>query len=324
MGKLSAVLKQGRNLVDGNPMPERPGEHEIDERAVSAVRKAFEDNRFTVSEVSSDYGEGLLVQTNHEGRMDASRLWVQVKGTDDVRRHRHSKKSKRGFSLSVPLDTAMRWIRTIDLVIVVLWDVEREAGWYAVPRRQVDDWSGLMSGQESVALDFGKSAGGPSSKGKFDTKVACRLGWESRFEHLRMLTLSALDVTKEEERRSPDGPEEQRKLALIMAEFLRLLGLTDPEHTEAGEIMIKRETRERAVELYKALLYAEQDEPSKDFGAQIRLVAGRVILERLAEIDPDLGMPVALLGPTSQALALALGLARYYEEFPDELKPAGA
>lgn len=306
-------------------MPERPREHDIADRAVTAVRKAFEDNRFAVEEISKDYGEDLLVQTNHEGRMDASRLWVQVKGTEDVSRYRTSKKSKKErFSLSVPLDTAMRWIRTIDLVIVVLWDVERDAGWFAVPRRQVDEYSGVMSGQKSVTLSLGKSSmGGPSNKGEFNTKVANRLGWESRFEHFRMLTVSLLDIIREKQGGSPSAQEEQRKLALIMSELLRLLGLTDPEHPKPGEIMVKRETRERAVELYKALIYGELGEPPKDAEGQLGLVAGKVILERLSEIDPDLGMPMSLLARTSQALALALGLARFYEELPGVGDPSG-
>lgn len=131
-------------------MPERPREHKVGERDRSAVEGVLADAEHAVSEVSRDYGEDLLVQTDHKGHMDASRLWVQVKGTDDVTRYRTSKKSRKDrFSLSVPFETAIRWIRTIDLAIVVLWDIEKKTGWYAVPRRQVDVWKGTMSGQKT-------------------------------------------------------------------------------------------------------------------------------------------------------------------------------
>lgn len=297
-------------------MPERPDEHKIGARAVAAVDKLLKERGFAVDQISEDYGEDLLVQTDHEGRMDASRLWVQVKGTADVERHRTSKKSKKErFSYSVPMGHAMRWIRTIDLVIVVLWDVERDTGWYAVPRRQIDEWQCKMSGQKEVTLHFGKSSEtepGPVAKGVFSPETLSRLAWESRFEHFRLLALSTLDVRREREGApSIEGAESQR-LALIMDEFLRLLGLVDPDHSDPTELMVKEEVRERIKELYEALIYGEMGEPPEDVGDQLRLVAARVILERIAEIDPMLGMPSALLGYTAHALALSVGLARFY------------
>ena len=308
-------------------MPERTREHEIGERALDAVRKTLSSKGFAIDDLRKDYGEDLLVQTSHEGQMDASRLWFQVKGTDDVARYRTSKRSKKErFSYPVRLDTAMRWIRTIDLVVVVLWDVERDAGWYAVPRRQVDDWQGRKTGQKNVTLHFGKSLETepiPPSKGVFDPEAAYRLAWESRFEHFRMLSLSALNVWGERETSPSTEGEDMRKLALIMDEFLRLLDLTDREHDKPGELMINRETRERAVELYKALIYGELGEPPEDLGDQVRLVAAKVILERLEKIDPMLGMPAMLFGYAAHALALALGLARFFEEYPDAAKRPG-
>lgn len=302
-------------------MPERPEQHEIGDQAVGAVTQILKRSGFAVDEISKDYGEDLLVQTSHERRMDASRLWVQVKGTSDVRRHRRSKKSKKEqFSLSVPFGTAMRWIRTIDMVIVVLWDVEREAGWYAVPRRQVDEWQSELAGKESVTLRFGKPPGserGPASMGVFSREGLDRLVWESRFEHFRMLSLSALDVAREREGMEETELAESRKLALVMREFLHLLALTDPTHTKPGELMVDAGRRQRAVELYTALIHGEFGEPPADVSTQATLVAGRVILERLEEIDPNLGMPAMLFAYASRALALALGLARFLEESPD-------
>jgi hypothetical protein len=315
-------------------MPERPREHKVGERARSAVEGVLADAEHAVSEVSRDYGEDLLVQTDHKGHMDASRLWVQVKGTDDVTRYRTSKKSrKERFSLSVPFETAIRWIRTIDLAIVVLWDIEKKTGWYAVPRRQVDVWKGTMSGQKNVTLHFGRTLDTeprPPKQGQFTIEAAARLAWESRFEHFHMLLLDARHVAEWQggELSAREGGE-KRKLALVMNEFLRLLELIDSEHPEPGEIMVKCQPRQRAAALFKALMDGEPIDGkvvkmAEDPVDAVRLVAGKVILERLSAIDPDLAMPALLFAEAAHALALPLGLGRYLSgEVPGDLKEGG-
>ncbi len=296
-------------------MPERPDEHKIGGRAVAAVHKLLKDQGFAVDEIKEDYGEDLLVQTDHEGRMDASRLWIQVKGTANLDNYRVSKKSKKDrFKYSFPLGHAMRWIRTIDLVIVVLWDVEKETGWYAVPRRQVDEWESVLSGQKEITLQFGKTPGnegGPAAKGVFSAEAMQRLVWESRFEHFRMLTVSALDVAKAQSPEPSTEGTENRKLVLIMNDLLKLLDIVDSEHEDPSEIMVKPEVRLHAMEIYERMLSGEMP---KDPGTLMGLLACRVILERMAEIDPMLGMPAKLLGHASHALSLPLGLARFYVE----------
>jgi hypothetical protein len=297
-------------------MTHRPKEHVTGDRAISAVREAFEEHGFAVNENRKDYGEDLLVQTHHEGRMDASRLWVQVKGTEDVNSYRTSKKSKKDrFSLSFPLGTVMRWIRTIDLVIVVLWDVKRKAGWYAVPRRQINEWDVVRSGQKTVTLKFRKSPqGGPSIYGEFDTKAAYRLGWESRFEHFNLLVLKTLEVARERHGGSPTDLEERQKLSLIMRDFLRLLGFIDPEHADPTSIMLKNEVRVRAVEICKALLAGELGERPEGPEDAVMLTAVNMVAERLSEIDLAPAMPQLLFLQTCQALATLLALGRFNQE----------
>lgn len=85
-----------------------------------------------------------------------------------------------------------------------------------------------------------------------------------------------------------------------MNEFLRLLELTDSEHPEPGAIMVKGQRRQRAAALFKALMDGEPidgrviEMPEDPLDA-FRLVAGKVILERLSAIDPDLAMPACSL-----------------------------
>lgn len=297
-------------------MPIRTREHEVGDLAVAGVIYTLVRAGHAIQEISKDYGEDLMVQTSYAGHMDASRLWFQVKGTENISRHRTSKKSpKERFSLQVPFDTAVRWIRTVDLVVVVLWDVEAEAGWYAVPRRQVDDWEGTVSGKKFTTLHFGKALETeprPFTKDEFTPESAARLAWESRFEHFRLLVLSALDAGAGGRQSRPEEAD-SRKLTLLMNEFLRLFELTDRDHPEPGEIMVKAEIRARAAELYGAMIHGELvEEVPDDPVEQLMMVAGLVILERLEEIDPLLGMPAMLFEHASRALVGVLGLAKKF------------
>jgi Domain of unknown function (DUF4365) len=312
-------------------MPQRTREHEIGALAVTAVRTTLERAGYAIDEIKNDYGEDLLVQTHHKGHMDASRLWVQVKGAEDITIYRTSKKSRKDrFSHSVRFDSAMRWIRTIDLAIVVLWDVENDVGWYAVPRRQIDVWKGTTSGQKYVTLHFGKTLKTeprPPRQGEFTLEAARRLAWESRFEHFHMLMLDALHIARWwEGEPSATGEEGRRKLVLIMEELLDLLDLTERDQTEPGQIGVKSERRQRAHSLLKALIYGEPIdgkviEKPKKLGVGVGLIAGKVIAERLSEIDPDLAMPALLFGKASETLALLLTHGQNIEgESPENLE----
>jgi hypothetical protein len=307
---------------------QRTREHEVGDLGVGEVALVFKRAGYAVEGIDKDYGDDLLVQTHHEGRMDASRLWVQVKGTEKISNLRTSTKSKKNrFSYPVPFDSAMRWIRTIDLVIVVLWDIENNVGWYAVPRRQVDVWKGMTSGQKWVTLHFGKTLETeprPPRQGEFTVEAAKRLAWESRFEHFHMLMLDAIHVA-EWRKNDPSSTKgaERRKLALVMREFLNLLELSDRDQAEPGHILVKSETRQRATDLAKALKNGEpingkvlkRPATVKD---NLKLISLLLILERLSEIDSDLAIPPFLFANTAKALALPLGLAQYYEENPSE------
>ncbi|HEX8752876.1 MAG TPA: hypothetical protein VF731_05610 [Solirubrobacterales bacterium] len=270
-----------------------------------------------IDEISKDYGEDLLVQTSHAGRMDASRLWFQVRGTANVERYRLRRPSPgKLFRLSVPFASAMRWMRTVDMVVVVLWDVERETGWYALPKRQVDDWRGVISGQRYVSLSFAESsleALPPLTTDLLTPRTAARLAWESRINHFCNLVLCSALVADE---KGPDPTKgaKARRLTLILQEFLGLLDIIEPSGSEPGEIVVTAGWRARALEIYDALLAGDLigDMPT-DPPAQLVAVAEQVIAERLRAIDVMLHIPRAPLGHAAYALAFALGLGRYLD-----------
>jgi hypothetical protein len=60
-------------------VPRRPPSHVIADQAVGAVVQMLVDACHAVHHVVHDYGEDLLIETSHSGRIDATRLWIQVK-----------------------------------------------------------------------------------------------------------------------------------------------------------------------------------------------------------------------------------------------------
>jgi hypothetical protein len=106
-------------------MPRRTSSHAIGDRATAAVQTVVTDAGFVAETIKNDYGEDLLVQTSHAGEIDASRLWLQVKGTSNITKHRRRDDS---FTYSVPVGHAIKWARSGDPVHVVLWDVEARRG----------------------------------------------------------------------------------------------------------------------------------------------------------------------------------------------------
>ncbi|MEU6688466.1 DUF4365 domain-containing protein [Streptomyces sp. NPDC046832] len=148
----------------------RPAQHRIASLAVAAVRREWNLQGHAVDEIHEDYGEDLLVQICHEGRMDPARVWVQVKGTErDCTR-------KALPSIRVKANQVLRWARTADLVIVVLWDVQNDRGWFTIPQDQFDHIELANLPNSSTSLTF-------SREHPFDQSAVSTLCWAARIEH---------------------------------------------------------------------------------------------------------------------------------------------
>jgi len=243
----------------------------------------------------NDYGEDLLVQTSHAGRMDASRLWFQVKGTRDIGRYQLK---KGGLSLSVSKDHAIRWVRSTDLIVVVLWDVEAKIGWYAVPAGQIDQWDGLSSGHATTTIHFADSD-------RLTPKVAERLAWESRIDHYRHLTLSARDIDAE----AKEDGRDSHLWVLVALEFIHLLGLADRRQREADEYQVQDETRT----IFRRYFEEERNE-GEGIKEAVPAAAIMTILHHLFTIDDELGLPTVLIEDGSEVLLVLLGIQKILNE----------
>ncbi|GIF22226.1 hypothetical protein Ate02nite_49560 [Paractinoplanes tereljensis] len=171
-------------------MPTRKIQHKNGDRAVTAVRRIWEEAGAAVDEIKHDYGEDLLVQTCLGDIMDASRIWVQVKG---VQRTGQSFRNGRGSrNVRIKPGHLGRWIRGVDLVVVVLWDIDNQMGWFTeIPSMEFQVelarhgvWS--VDAQARAELPFPIAA-----NNRFDVAVAHRLSWHARLDnyatHVRVL-----------------------------------------------------------------------------------------------------------------------------------------
>ncbi|MGA4994719.1 DUF4365 domain-containing protein [Nonomuraea bangladeshensis] len=152
-------------------MPKRPSQHDIASRAVAAVRKIWADAGAAVDELHEDYGEDLLVQPSLNGEMDSVRIWVQVKGTA------MSNPNKSDPRARLAVGHLKRWLTTDNYVIIVLWDVRAERGWYFLPAYEtsIRELHKFPDNKRlSISLD---------PKRKFDSKGAAYLIWHARLEH---------------------------------------------------------------------------------------------------------------------------------------------
>jgi hypothetical protein len=254
-----------------------------------------------VETVVNDYGEDLLVQTSHAGQVDASRLWIQVKSTDDIASYKNLDGS---LSLSVSFDHAVRWSRSLDLVVVVLCDIESGAAWYAVPGAQLDEWAGRVKRRKHTTLRFREDD-------VLTTRVASRLAWESRLDHHRHLLLS----TREKEEEARDQRVDIQPLsAMVVMDLLLSLGLSEIG-SDGETYLVPDSVRQLWEEDFKAASIDCDEGGVRDAAY---LAAGLAALKRAAKIDPELGLSLVVLNEMANALLVVLGVKGLLDRFERE------
>ncbi|WP_194909043.1 DUF4365 domain-containing protein [Catenulispora rubra] len=144
-------------------------EQKIDRAAMNAVEKVFIDNGHCPEQVRWDFGEDLLIQTDRATQADSLWIRLQVKGTANDRRR----------SARVTAWHINKWAHSADPVLIVLWNVNQDRGWYSLVEPYSANWSG------SNIIRFRR-------EDVFDAESAERLVWEFRFHHeIRNLLFNA-------------------------------------------------------------------------------------------------------------------------------------
>ncbi|MGW5482412.1 DUF4365 domain-containing protein [Streptomyces sp. NPDC004008] len=172
-------------------MPKRPQQHQTAAKAENSVRSLWVNGGHAVDTIREDYGEDLLVQTCLRERVDASRIWVQVKGTTKDCSDEQSALPV----LYINAEQVLRWSRSSDLVIVTLWDVNNNVGWYTIPDGSFDHVTLSNAGTSTIPITFERSR-------RFDESAVEYLSWFARIDHADRsvgYSLSVLAEAEEEE-----------------------------------------------------------------------------------------------------------------------------
>jgi hypothetical protein len=142
-------------------MPLRPRQHEIGGQAAAAVANVWGAAGYANEVVKNDYGDDLLVQLHSRvtALMDPARIWIQVKGVDGSQ---SSAAAARARNVRLGSSVVNRWALTADLFVLVVWDVNQNTGWYALPQHidptVLENTSKTMTIRVDEADHFGLSA----------------------------------------------------------------------------------------------------------------------------------------------------------------------
>jgi hypothetical protein len=277
-------------------MPRRTSEHVTGDRGVAAVQKILADAGFASDVVHHDYGEDLLVQTSHAGQLDASRIWIQVKSGESLARHRRKDGS---YSYSVPYEHAIRWVRSSDEVVVVLWDVSEEVGYFAKPSEQVDQWHWAGTGQASTTLKF-------DPEHVLDVEAVHRLAWESRMWHHYKLLLVA-ETRADEMAEEPEDEQDEESIALPMLLTLDFLSVVKViERVDGGLVVAEQSRAVFQAEITKLLQEAGQSVDAAELKDLMTEAAIVTLLTQTGDVTNGLGLPTRVIAQSVTVLLIML------------------
>ncbi|MFF1565844.1 DUF4365 domain-containing protein [Streptomyces sp. NPDC058293] len=197
-------------------MTKRPAQHQIASLAVAAVRREWNLQGHAVDEIKEDYGEDLMVQICLNGNLDPARIWVQVKGT--------SRDCTKGAlpRIRVKSKQVLRWARSADLVIAVLWSVTNDRGWFTLPQDQFDHVDLSSKSEVNLPLQFTRDC-------QFDQESVESLAWSARIQHANKAAIYARSGIDEGVEMELDKSVQFHKgvLAALIFDFGEVVGVID-------------------------------------------------------------------------------------------------
>lgn len=155
-------------------MPSRPRSHVVADLAVEQVGAGISQLGWAWERVQQDYGEDILVQPVFDGDVEPFKIWLQVKGTDCIATYRN--KDRRSYSYSFSIGHLMKWLRSTDLHILVLWDVKKRRGYFGQPSSAGSAWDLTFKPGESATVRF-------RAKDRLTKEAWIRIGWQSRLRY---------------------------------------------------------------------------------------------------------------------------------------------
>jgi len=278
-------------------MPKRTQSHVTADKAVSRVVSIFTDLGWACQTVEHDYGEDVFVQSSVNEQVDPFRLWVQVKGTEDAERL----KDKNGnFVWRVSHEHILRWIRSLETVVIVLWDIKQDQGFWIKPHEAFQEWECFFKKRKQASLSFDKTK-------PFNRDAANALIWKARTGHYSILLnqTKTLELQVEEARqKDPNAyPKFQSRAPTLAIDFLSIIGFL-------GADGVSPKLRRKVRKLAKSFIVENPKQTQK--GAHIQSLI-LTILALINERCGGVGVPHNLLLELIKASSAAIGVTEAFE-----------
>jgi hypothetical protein len=279
-------------------MPKRTQSHVTADIAVARVVSIFTDLGWACQTVEKDYGEDVFVQPSVNESVDPFRLWVQVKGTEDA----ETLKNKEGRLVwRVSHEHILRWIRSLETVVVVLWDIKSDRGFWLKPREEFTEWDCFLSENRQASLLFRKES-------LFDKTAANKLMWDARVEHYALLLAQAkateTRILKEREENPNAYPDFRNPAHTLIFDFLRMLGFI-------GKDGVSSELRKKIERLSEKLVKEDSNIDIR----KARISSLLIVILGLAHEKCDwLAIPQDFLWEAVNVAAIAIGVTEGFEK----------
>ena len=281
-------------------MPKRTESHITGDIAASRVMQIFSECGWACESIEKDYGEDLLVQTSHDGDVDHFKIFIQVKGTKNIERF---KSKKHGYSISVSFDHALKWIRSLDLVVVVLYDIKKDYGLFSIPKWFIDQWDLYMLENKKSRLIFPEELA-------FNRKSAEKLRWIAWIDYYTTLLNNAVNHDAKFLGQEMDvleiDKEIRKRIALITFDILRDLNVIGENRIDP--IFVK---------YYKnALRNISKDMTKDSLSIKNQTASLLAFMGKLNDLAPGVGATAVIMEECS--IACLQWIASLSETNPDE------
>jgi CRISPR/Cas system CSM-associated protein Csm2 small subunit len=107
----------------------RPEAHRTSDLAISQVSEMLHSHGWVVNKIATDYGEDLEVQVVQNARITSSRFYIQCKGTREI--GKRTKGDRIRYS-GLKRGTVRRWFLSNEIIVLLVWDVEKRYGVYGI------------------------------------------------------------------------------------------------------------------------------------------------------------------------------------------------
>lgn len=258
-------------------MPRRTESHIVGDTAINQVFEVCYACGWACECVHNDYGEDILVQTALNQEVDPYRILVQCKGTREIGRY---KRKKGDYSYLFPIETVRKWVRSKDLMVVLLWDVTKKYG----------VWTLLDDLDESRLFETGDISVTFGETNVFDARRAAELAWTARLSHYNYLLLASGEADRVAE--ECGDPNYQCRTMPIALDFLRRVGIV--KAAPDGRFGLDESFASLLRNLIKHFASEEQDNIAKEANSVLRR-AGMMAFMAHLEQRTKVGCPRELI-----------------------------